>query len=83
MDIITETGGVKPLVCFDERCYPLLTDLNSLTHCVHIKIPRHDENYDLIITDYSKAMKVQVDHIEIKQPKTTSTADALARKSIF
>lgn len=82
MDIITETGGVKQVICFDERRYHLFTELhNSLTHGVHIKRPQHDKNDDLIITDYSKTVKVQVDHTEMKQPEAAD--DALAQKSIF
>ena len=83
MDLMTQTG-VKRAVCFDERRYPLFNELNNnQTHGVLIKRPLVDKNDDIIITDFSKTTKIEVDHIEIKEPKVTTIADALSQKSVF
>ena len=42
-----------------------------------------DKNGDIIITDFSKTTKIEVDHIESKQPEVTTIADALSQKIIF
>ena len=84
MDIILESGTVKRAVCFDESRYPLFAELNdNETYGVQIKRPRHDQNDGLIITDFSKTIKVEANHIEVKQPTPTLIADALGQKSLF
>ena len=80
---MTQTG-VNRTVCFGERRYPLFNEMNNdQTHGVLIKRPRVDKNDDIIITDFSKTTKIEVDHIEIKEPEVTTIADALSQKSIF
>ena len=42
-----------------------------------------DKNNDIITTGFSKTTKIEVDHIEIKEPEVTAIADALPQKTIF
>ena len=61
MYIITSIGS-KRAVCFDKRSYDLFQELNdSPTHGISIERRRQSENDDIIITDFSKTIKVKVD----------------------
>lgn len=52
------------------------------THRAH-KEPTARENDDIIITDFSKTTKVEVDPVKIKQIEAMTIADALSQKSIY
>ena len=78
MDFMTQTG-VKRVMCFDEGRQPRFSELdNNQTHSVHIKTPRVDKNDDIIFTDFSKTPKIEVDHVEIKEPEVNTITDALS-----
>ena len=82
MDIITLIG-LKRAVYFDKRRYDLFQELNdSPTHGISIKRPRHSENHDTMITDFSKTKKVKIDHIAVQQLEITSINEALSEKGI-
>ena len=69
MDLVTQTG-VERAVYSDERRYPLFNELNNnQTPGVLIKRFPVDNNYDIIITNFSKTTKIEVDHIENKEPE--------------
>ena len=83
MDIITLIGS-KRAVYFDKRTYDLFQKLNdSPTHGISIKRPRHSENDDIMITDFSKTKKVKVDHIAVQQLEETPINEALSEKVII
>ena len=83
MDIIASIGS-KRAVSFAKKRYDLFQELNdSPTHGISIKRPRHGENDDIIITDFSKTKKVKVDHITVQQLEITQISEALSEKVIF
>ena len=42
-----------------------------------------DKNDDIITAGFSETTKIEVDHIEIKEPEVTAIADTLSQKTIF
>ena len=56
---------------------------NDEIYVVVIKRSWVDKNDDIITTGFSKTTKIEVDHIEIKEPEVTAIADTLSQKTIF
>ena len=82
-DIITSIGSERA-VCFDKRRYDLFQELNdSPTHGISIERPRQSENDDIIITDFSKTIKVKEDQIAVQQLEITPINEALSEKGTF
>ena len=83
MDIITSIGS-KRAACFDKRRFDLFQELNdSPTHGISTKRPRHNENNNIIIKDFSKTKKMKVDHIAVQQLEITPINEALSENRIF
>ena len=67
-------------MCFAKRTHPLFNELNNnQTHGVLIKRPQWIK---MMTSPLHQIANIEVDHVKIKEPKVTATADALSRKSI-
>ena len=83
MDVITSIGS-KRAVGFNKRRYDLFQEFtDSPTHGISIKRPRHGENDNIIITDFSKTKKMKVDHIAVQQLEITPTFQKKESLNIF
>ena len=83
MDLITESGA-KRVVCFDKRRYKLFEEVNeNAVHGVCIKRPRFDTDTDIVVTDFSKTSKINVQNIPPPSYETTLIQEAFAQKGLF